>query len=238
MVQDDPSKRPTMEQAVERFDSIRQRLSTWKLRSRVTTRDEGHFEHVYYGAAHWRRRIGFVVSRVSAFPPAPRQVPPDFFDNVQDRDPVRYHHSPAVLLNFVSSVLHYRPSDPSLHRRRRVFAPSLGSGPRTLTRLTHFLRRSQPKVDEPTELQQRPGPSTSSHRSPPVVEVPALDDKKVRFAGDMFPMAGVSNFYKALYTARRPERATDKAKRIKNLKLWVRVVLFVCCVPPPTDDSH
>ncbi|KAG1725300.1 hypothetical protein EDD22DRAFT_961653 [Suillus occidentalis] len=108
----------------------------------------------------------------------------------------------AVLLTFISSVLHYRPSDPSLHRRRRVFAPSLGSGPRTLARLTHFLRRSQPKVDEPTELQQRPGPSTSSHCSPPIVEVPALDDKK------------------ALYTAWRPERAIDKAKRIKNLKLW------------------
>ncbi|KIK41256.1 hypothetical protein CY34DRAFT_13149 [Suillus luteus UH-Slu-Lm8-n1] len=101
MMQDDPSKRPTMEQAVERFDSIKQRLCTWKLRSRVTTRDEGHFEHVYYGAAHWRRRIGFIVFRVSALPPAPRQVPPDFFDNVQDRDPVCYHHSPAVLPTFI-----------------------------------------------------------------------------------------------------------------------------------------
>ncbi|KAG1806090.1 uncharacterized protein BJ212DRAFT_1303752 [Suillus subaureus] len=47
----------------------------------------------------------------------------------------------------------------------------------------------------------------SSHRSPPVVEVPALDDKK------------------ALYTARRPERASDKAKRIKNPKWWARVYL-------------
>ncbi|KAG1753331.1 kinase-like domain-containing protein [Suillus lakei] len=72
MVQDDPSKRPTMEQAVERFDSIRENLSTWKLRSRVTARDEGPFEHAYHGAAHWRRRIGFIVKRVSAIPVPPQ----------------------------------------------------------------------------------------------------------------------------------------------------------------------
>ncbi|KAG1767444.1 hypothetical protein EDD22DRAFT_875894 [Suillus occidentalis] len=72
MVQNDPSKRPTMEQAVERFDTIRQNLSTWKLRSRVTARDEGPLEHMYHGAAHWRRRIGFIVKRVSAVPRLPQ----------------------------------------------------------------------------------------------------------------------------------------------------------------------
>lgn len=76
MVQDDPSKRPTMGQAVERFDSIRQNLSTWKLRSRVTARDEGPFEHMYHGAAHWRRRIGFIVKRVSAIPRLPQWSAP------------------------------------------------------------------------------------------------------------------------------------------------------------------
>jgi hypothetical protein len=68
MVQDDPNARPTMEQVVERFDSIRRNLSTWKLRSRVTDRDEGPFEHLYRGAAHWKRRVGFIVKRVSAVP--------------------------------------------------------------------------------------------------------------------------------------------------------------------------
>jgi hypothetical protein len=68
MVQDDPNARPTMEQAVERFDSIRRNLSTWKLRSRVTDRDEGPFEHLHRGATHWKRRIGFIVKRVSAVP--------------------------------------------------------------------------------------------------------------------------------------------------------------------------
>ncbi|OJA14390.1 hypothetical protein AZE42_11187 [Rhizopogon vesiculosus] len=70
MVQDDPSKRPKMEQAVEQFDSIRQSLTTWKLRSRVTDKYkyEDPFEHLYRGAAHWKRRIGFIVKRVSPIP--------------------------------------------------------------------------------------------------------------------------------------------------------------------------
>ncbi|KAG2360427.1 hypothetical protein BDR07DRAFT_1451981 [Suillus spraguei] len=45
MVQDDPSKRPTMEQVGRRS-----------------------FEHIYHGAAHWRRQICFIVKRVSAVP--------------------------------------------------------------------------------------------------------------------------------------------------------------------------
>ncbi|KAG2101353.1 uncharacterized protein F5147DRAFT_581638 [Suillus discolor] len=72
MVQDDPSKRPTMGQVVERFDLIRQTLSTWKLWSRVTARDEGPFRCMYHGTAHWRRRIGFIVRRVSAIPRLPQ----------------------------------------------------------------------------------------------------------------------------------------------------------------------
>ncbi|KAG1901955.1 uncharacterized protein F5891DRAFT_1172365 [Suillus fuscotomentosus] len=64
------------------------------------------------------------------------------------------------------------------------------------------------------------GPGTSSRRRPPVVDVPALDDKK------------------ALYVARLPERASDKAKRVDNSKWWARVVLFLCCVSPSNDDGH
>ncbi|KAG1844331.1 hypothetical protein DFJ58DRAFT_28666 [Suillus subalutaceus] len=130
-----------------------------------------------------------------------------FFDDVQGRNP--------------SSTTRHLHSDPSLHRRRRTFTLSWGSRPcALLARLPQFFRRSQPNADEPIELQQRPGPSTSSHRSPPVVEVPALDDKK------------------ALYVAPPRERASDKAKHIKNLKWWARVVLFICCVSPSTDDGH
>ncbi|KAG2341112.1 WD40 repeat-like protein [Suillus weaverae] len=139
--------------------------------------------------------------------PAPRQVPLSFFDNVQDSGP--------------SSTTRRLHPDPSPHRRRRTFALSWGSPPRALlARLPQLFRSSQPNAGDSVELQQRPGPSASSRRSPPVVDVPALDDKK------------------ALYTARRPERASDKAKRIKNPKWWARVVLFLCCVSLSTDDSH
>ncbi|KAG1751144.1 kinase-like domain-containing protein [Suillus lakei] len=68
MVQDDPSRRPTMEVVVKRFDSIRQNLSTWKLRSRVICRDDDLLENMYYGTTHWRWRIGFIVRRISAIP--------------------------------------------------------------------------------------------------------------------------------------------------------------------------
>jgi serine/threonine protein kinase len=43
MVQNDPKARPTMNVVVERFDLIRQQLSSWKLRSRVIARDEDIF---------------------------------------------------------------------------------------------------------------------------------------------------------------------------------------------------
>ncbi|KAG1806077.1 uncharacterized protein BJ212DRAFT_789412 [Suillus subaureus] len=129
--------------------------------------------------------------------PTPRRVPAGFFDNVKDQD------------------------TPSVHRRRRPFSPSWGSRLNMfLARPPQLFRRPQPNASGPIELQQRQGPSTSSRRSPPIVEVPALDDKK------------------ALYTARRQERASDKAKRITNPRLWVRVVLFLCCASPSTDDGH
>jgi WD40 repeat protein len=131
--------------------------------------------------------------------PAPRQVPAGFFDDVQGSD------SPPA----------------TSHRRRRTLALSWRSRPRALlARLPQLFRRSQTNADEPIELQQRSGPSNPSRRSPPVVDVPALDDKK------------------ALYTAPPRERVIDKAKRIENPTWWARVVLFICCVSPSTDDGH
>jgi hypothetical protein len=40
MVQDDPAKRPKMDEVVSRFREIEGKLSTWKLRSRIDRRDE------------------------------------------------------------------------------------------------------------------------------------------------------------------------------------------------------
>ncbi|KAG0694555.1 WD40-repeat-containing domain protein [Suillus ampliporus] len=119
-----------------------------------------------------------------------------------------------------SATGHLHPH-PSAHRRRGALASSSGSGPHTLLgRLPFPFRRSKSNAAEATELQQHPRRGTSSHHSPGIVDVAAIRDKQ------------------ALYVARRPETASDKAKRIKNPKWWVRVVLFLCCVSPATDDSN
>ncbi|KAG1854356.1 hypothetical protein C8R48DRAFT_763706 [Suillus tomentosus] len=157
---------------------------------------------------HNRKLSGANATRRPPIRPVPCQVPPGFFDNVQDGGP--------------SSDTHRLHPDPSLHRRRSAFAPSWVLRPRELlARLPSLFHRSPPDTDEPNEPQQHPlGPGTSSRRSPPVVNVPALDDKK------------------ALYVARPPERASDKAKRVDNSKWWARVVLFLCCLSPSNDDGH
>ncbi|KAF8844597.1 hypothetical protein BDN67DRAFT_962981 [Paxillus ammoniavirescens] len=68
MVQKDPSKRPTMDEVVERFDAIRAGLTRWKLRSRVIDKRENLFEGVVRGTSYWMRRIGFVAMGVPAVP--------------------------------------------------------------------------------------------------------------------------------------------------------------------------
>ncbi|KIJ18458.1 hypothetical protein PAXINDRAFT_167058 [Paxillus involutus ATCC 200175] len=68
MVQQDPSKRPTMDEVVKRFDTIRAGLRSRKLRSRVVDKRESGFECVIRGTSHWMRRIGFVARGVPAVP--------------------------------------------------------------------------------------------------------------------------------------------------------------------------
>ncbi|KAF8836461.1 hypothetical protein BDN67DRAFT_1014679 [Paxillus ammoniavirescens] len=68
MLQDDPSKRPTMDEVVARFEGIRKGLSRSKLRSRVVSIYESSFDAVFLGVVHWTRRIGFVIRRI---PPTP-----------------------------------------------------------------------------------------------------------------------------------------------------------------------
>ena len=71
MIQSDPSKRPTMDEVVARFDKIRHSLSRWKLRSRVVDNEEDAIEKFIYSTSHWRRRIWFVVRGVPAIPKPP-----------------------------------------------------------------------------------------------------------------------------------------------------------------------
>ncbi|KAH7918652.1 hypothetical protein BV22DRAFT_1041587 [Leucogyrophana mollusca] len=68
MVQDDPNKRPTMDDVVSRFDAIRKGLSSWKLRSRVVDKKEDAISGFFRGAGHWARRAKFIVGGVPAVP--------------------------------------------------------------------------------------------------------------------------------------------------------------------------
>ncbi|KAG9227555.1 hypothetical protein CCMSSC00406_0000799 [Pleurotus cornucopiae] len=68
MTQADPTKRPTMDEVVERFEKIRKDLTPWKLRSRVVEVPESPFTMAFRNLGHWKRRIWFMARRV---PPVP-----------------------------------------------------------------------------------------------------------------------------------------------------------------------
>jgi hypothetical protein len=69
MVQEDPQKRPTMDEVVARFTDLQGTLSSWKLRSRVVPRMDSVIHGIILGVRHWIRRIGYIAKRV---PPIPR----------------------------------------------------------------------------------------------------------------------------------------------------------------------
>lgn len=71
MTQSDPSKRPTMDEVVERFKTIGQGLGKWKLRSRVVDSDESVLGRIFGAAWHWMRQLKFVVRRLPALPRPP-----------------------------------------------------------------------------------------------------------------------------------------------------------------------
>ena len=68
MVQEDPTKRPTMDEVVTRFAEIRSKLSTWKLRSRMARNDEIWPVATWRAIKHWYRTVGYVLSRKAALP--------------------------------------------------------------------------------------------------------------------------------------------------------------------------
>ncbi|KAJ7160404.1 kinase-like domain-containing protein [Mycena filopes] len=68
MVQDDPTKRPTIDEVVARFEEIQIGLSSWKLRSRVVKKTEVTAWHLRRVMKHWFRRAGFVLRAVPAMP--------------------------------------------------------------------------------------------------------------------------------------------------------------------------
>ena len=68
MVQDDPTKRPTMDDVVKRFSEIKTKLSTWKLRSRLPRKNEIWPVTAFKTVRHWYWTVGYVLGRKAAIP--------------------------------------------------------------------------------------------------------------------------------------------------------------------------
>ena len=68
MVQEDPGKRPNMDEVVSRFSEIKGKLSTWKLRSRIARKHEIWPVTVWKSVCHWYRTLGYVLGRKAAIP--------------------------------------------------------------------------------------------------------------------------------------------------------------------------
>ena len=68
MVQEDPSKRPTMDEVTARFSEIRKDLGTWKLRSRMARKNEMWPVAAWRAVNHLSRTMGYVLARRAAIP--------------------------------------------------------------------------------------------------------------------------------------------------------------------------
>ncbi|KAJ3551174.1 hypothetical protein NM688_g4866 [Phlebia brevispora] len=68
MVQDDPTKRPKIDEVVKRFAEIRRSLSWWKLRSRLAEQNESGLYKAYQATKHVFRTMGYVATFRSAVP--------------------------------------------------------------------------------------------------------------------------------------------------------------------------
>lgn len=68
MTQDDPFKRPTMAEVVQRFDDLVKSLGSWKLRSMVISRGSNPLALPFDWIAHWGRRMVYIATRTPAIP--------------------------------------------------------------------------------------------------------------------------------------------------------------------------
>lgn len=68
MVQEDPSKRPNMDEVVARYKVIYEGLNAWKLRSRIKSVDEDFWLGIFRGVVHWSRCVQYLLRRLPAIP--------------------------------------------------------------------------------------------------------------------------------------------------------------------------
>ncbi|KAG2120269.1 WD40-repeat-containing domain protein [Suillus clintonianus] len=191
------------------FFALRGRLSSFLRRSRPNEAIETHKPPV---------SLESLLNRLSSLLRSPPNT-----DEISElpQPPILARLSPQMLLGHLSLLLpHSRlHTDEATEPQQSPTPP--GSRPGVFIGRLSSLFRSPPNTNEATELQQWSRQITSFHCSPRVVEVVAQRDKQ------------------ALYVSPPPqETASDKAKRIKNPTRWVRVVLFLCCVSPGTDETH
>jgi len=72
MVQDDPTKRPTIDEVVNRFQQIYRSLSWWSLRSRPVPGDEISRGRLFRRTRHFFRTTVYILTLRSALPRPPR----------------------------------------------------------------------------------------------------------------------------------------------------------------------
>jgi hypothetical protein len=70
MTDENPVKRPTIEEVIEKFDEIRSSLSTVKLRSPIISKDSTIFT-VFRHARQLTRTVLYVIQRMPAVPVPP-----------------------------------------------------------------------------------------------------------------------------------------------------------------------
>lgn len=70
MTQDDPKKRPTMEEVVTRFTDITKKLSGRKLRSRIAPTGERPVKGFFRSVTHWAQQLVLIARRIPAIPSA------------------------------------------------------------------------------------------------------------------------------------------------------------------------
>lgn len=68
MIQDDPTKRPTIHEVVSRFETIQRLLSTRTLRSRIIYNEEGSHPSMWRNIRHTVRTTIHILRRRSALP--------------------------------------------------------------------------------------------------------------------------------------------------------------------------
>ncbi|KAJ6507324.1 kinase-like domain-containing protein [Mycena vitilis] len=68
MCLEDPTKRPTIDEVVDRFSRIKAEVSEWRLRSRFKTEKRFFLLDIIHATGHWIRQIQFALMHLPAIP--------------------------------------------------------------------------------------------------------------------------------------------------------------------------